>query len=239
MICIFIKESAVVDVQAVIRAMSQSAEVPEDSGRLRRPVITLSRTIGSGGDEIAAKVAEKLGIKCYSGEILDAIAKQGKVSKKLMMSLHEKDSKTGDAWLYSMLFGKRVLKDDYLHFLSVTIRRLYHMGGVICGRGGNLILAGRNVLRVRITGSAEICAKRIALQDQSSLAEAKKKVRDSNRSRGGFIWNMFGKRINDPLNFDLTINTDYFADFNQVAEIIVQALQSMGYDHKQSDPQKK
>jgi len=217
----------VVDVQAVIRAMSKSAEIPKDEPR--KPVITISRTIGSGGDEVAAQVAERLGIECYSAEILDEIAKRSKVSKKLMISLHEKNRRSGDAWLYSVLSGKHVSKDDYLHFLTLTIRRMSHMGGVICGRGGNIILADCDVLRVRITGSVEVCAKRIAMEDQSSMADAKKKVRDSNQSRGGFVWKMFGKRVNDPLNFDLTINTDSFADFGKVADIIVQALHSMGY----------
>lgn len=220
-----------VDVQAVMRAMSQSAEIPiDENDRSRKPVITISRTIGSGGDEIAKELAERLGIECYSGEILDAIAKQGKISKKMMSALHEKDSKTGDSWLYSILFGKSVQKDDYLHYLAVTIRRMYHMGGVILGRGGNLILAGRDVLRVRITGSVEACAKRIALQDSSSLADAKKKVRKSNQARGGFIWKMFRRRLNDPLNFDLVFNTDHFADYSHITDIIVEASRTMGLD---------
>lgn len=219
-----------VDVQAVMRAMSKSAEMDIDEhGKLpRRTVITISRTMGSGGGEIARQVAKRLDLKCYGQEILDTIAKQGKVNKKTMTALHEKHSRASNAWLYSVLFGKNVSRDDYLHYLGVTIRWLYHKGGVIVGRGGNLILAGRDVLRVRITGSVEACAKRVALQDNTDFAAAKKKVRDSNKARGEFIWKIFRKRLNDPLSFDLTFNTDHFSDYNQVTGIIIEALDSMG-----------
>ncbi len=230
-----------VDVQAVMRAMSQSAEM--ESGQLdeqaRKPVITISRTIGSGGEEIAHELAKRLGVKCYGSLILDSIAKQGKVNNKTMTLLHEKHSKSSTAWLYSMLSGRNVKKDDYLHFLEVTIRWLYHKGGVILGRGGNLVLTGRDVLRVRIAGSVETCAKRIAMQDRTSLAEAKKKVRESNKDRGELIWKMFRKRLNDPLHFDLTINTDHFSDYSHVTDIIVQALESMGLDKPQTKAAKK
>lgn len=221
-----------VDEQAVIRALTQAAEAKEETttGGPRAPVITISRTMGSGGNEIGQLVAQELGLPCYCHEVLDNVAKEAKVHESLMNQLHERLTKASDAWLYSAVFGKNVTKDDYLHRLVTTVRGLYQSGGVIMGRGANVILAGRDVLRVRVTGSVKACAKRLAMQEGLELDDARKKVRASNKARGEFTWKMFKKRCNDPTNYDITINTDHFRDYSHAAEIIIQAAKSMGLD---------
>ncbi|MEO5337346.1 MAG: cytidylate kinase-like family protein [Magnetospirillum sp. WYHS-4] len=219
-----------VDEQAVIRALTQVSEVvpDKDGDRSRLPVITISRTMGAGGDEIGRMVAERMDLPCYSREVLDKVAKEAKVHESLLNKLHERLSQAGDAWLYSLLFGANVTRDDYLHRLVTTVRGLYQAGGVIMGRGGNIILAGRKVLRVRITGSVDASAKRLALQCGWDLDEARRKVRESNKARGEFTWKVFKRRANDLTNYDLAINTDHFEDFGHVADLIVHAASAMG-----------
>ncbi len=221
-----------VDEQAVIRALTKAAEAKEElhPGSFRNPVITISRSMGSGGNEIGQLVAQELGIPCYCKEVLDNVAKEAHVHQSLMNKLHERLTQASDAWLYSLVFGKNVTRDDYLHRLVTTVRGLYQSGGVIMGRGANVILAGRNVLRVRITGSVEACAKRLAMQENIEIDEAKRRVRASNKARSEFAWKMFKKRCNDPIIYDLTINTDHFLNYGHVADIIIQAMCSMGFD---------
>jgi len=167
------------DEQAVIQAIIRAVEEkPVGIARPRVPVITISRTIGSGGDDIAEQVADRLGVELYGAEILDAIAHGANVSKTLIQNLNEKMDAT-DAWVYSALFGKHVSRDEYVRFLITVVRGLYHAGGVIMGRGGHVILQGRKALRVRIVGSVEACAGRIAEQDGTSYIDAKRKVIES------------------------------------------------------------
>ena len=53
----------VVNAQAVIQAIVRALEEPPARIRqVRKPVITISRTLGSGGDYIARSVADRLGI---------------------------------------------------------------------------------------------------------------------------------------------------------------------------------
>lgn len=221
-----------VDEQAVIRALTKASEAAPDLelGKPRAPVITLSRTMGAGGDDIGMALSKKLGIPCYSREVLDKVAKEAKVNQSLMNKLHERLTRSSDAWLYSAVFGHAVTRDDYLHRLVTTVRGLYQSGGIIMGRGANVILSGRDVLRIRVTGSVEACAKRLCMECGIELDEAKRRVRDSNRARGKFMWDVFKVRANDPTNYDLIINTDRFADYAQVVEIIAQALRYMGLD---------
>jgi len=219
-------------IQAVIRAVE---EKPVGIARPRVPVITISRTIGSGGDDIAEQVADRLGVELYGAEILDAIAHGANVSKTLIQNLNEKMDAT-DAWVYSALFGKHVSRDEYVRFLITVVRGLYHAGGVIMGRGGHVILQGRKALRVRIVGSVEACAGRIAEQDGTSYIDAKRKVIESNKRRGKFIWNLFESRYNNPTNYDLVINTDQFRDFSDAVEIILLAVQALNLDQREDRP---
>ena len=226
-----------VSAQAVIQAIVRALEEPPSRARqIRKPVITVSRTIGSGGDEIARALAERLGIELYGAEIINGIAKEANVSSSLMETLNEKLDAV-DAWIYSAVFGKHVSRDEYVHFLSTVIRGLYHTGGVIVGRGGHVILAGRDVLRVRIVGSVEACATRISEQESTSYAEAKRKVQEVSKRRGKFVWDMFHSRYNDPTNFDLVVNTDYFRRLDDVVELALMAVRARGIDRKWSPTQ--
>ncbi len=215
-------------IQALIRA-NKPAHSPEEAAP-RRPVITISRDLGSGGDQIARALAERLGLDLYDMQILDAIAASNKVNAALLQTLHERVSSASDAWLYSTMFGKNVSRDDYLSVLVTTVRGIYRKGGIIIGRGGHIILAGRDVLRIRITGSVEACARRLAQAEGIALVDARKRVRERQQERGRFIWRMFRARVNDPTSFDLVINTDHFGDFAHVLDVILLAVHAMGLD---------
>lgn len=217
-------------IQALIKA-NKPAPTVEAVSEGRRPVITISRDFGSGGDQIAHTLSERLGLDLYDMQVLDAIAKSSKVNAALLQSLHERVNAASDAWLYSTFFGQSVSRDDYLSMLVTTIRGIYQKGGIIIGRGGHVILAGRDILRVRITGSVDGCAHRIVGREGVSLAEARKRVREHNQERGRFIWRMFRVRMNDPTSFDLVVNTDHFADNERVVELILLALRGLGLDH--------
>ena len=48
------------------------------------PVITISREFGSGGHSISEKVAKKLGIPFYDGEIVTQVAAKSGYAKELI-----------------------------------------------------------------------------------------------------------------------------------------------------------
>jgi cytidylate kinase len=130
-----------------------------------------------------------------------------------------------------MLSGENVLDDNYRrHLVKVVLGILYTgNGGVIIGRGAHLILAQRDVFRVRITASPETCAERVARKKSVSPEEARKLVEQVNQNRSKFVWDVFKQRLNEPTAFDLTINTDRLAKYEEVAEIIIFAMQ---YQHR-------
>lgn len=67
-----------------------------------RIVIAIGREFGSGGREIARKVAEKLNIKLYDKEVITLIAKNSGMSEEI---LREVDEKPSNSFLYALSSG--------------------------------------------------------------------------------------------------------------------------------------
>ena len=215
-------------VEAIIKA--HAAEMHGGRGA-ERPVITLSRDYGSGGREIAQQLGKRLAVPVYDKELLDTVVERSGADPHLLAQLDERTRGFWDSWIVSMLSGEGVLEENYRrHLIKVVLGILYTgNGGVIIGRGAHLILAQQDVFRVRITASPETCAERVAKKRAVSPEEALKLVELVNQNRSKFVWDVFKQRLNEPTTFDLTINTDRLAKYEEVAEIIIFAMQ---YHHR-------
>lgn len=192
-----------------------------------KPLVALSRDRGAGGVEIAQLLAEKLGVDVYDKELLDAVAKSAGTDPYLMAELDEKVAHLRNAWVMSLLTNQIVLNDDYRNHLVNVVLGLVPKGGIIVGRGAHLILAGQPMLRLRIVGSPEVCARRLAEREKISGEEAKKQVEIANHERGKFVWEHFRSRLNDPIHFDLMINTDHIPPA-KAAELALEAMKAQG-----------
>jgi len=210
-------------VEALLKAqMHAGAEAPST-----KPVITVSRDYGSGGREIAGVLAQRLAVPVYDKELLDAVVEKSGADPRLLAQLDERTRGFWDTQILSLLSGETVLEENYRrHLVKVVLGILYTgNGGVIIGRGAHLILAHQDAFRVRITAAPETCAERVARKKSVTPEEARKLVEQVNQNRSKFVWDVFKKRLNEPTAFDLTINTDRLANYEEVAEIVIVAMQ--------------
>lgn len=220
------------DATKLVEAILKAHAAEMHGGRsAERPVITLSRDYGSGGREIARLLAKHLAVPVYDKELLDAVVERSGADPHLLAQLDEKTRGVWDRWIVSMLSGENVLDDNYRRHLVKVVLGILNTGngGVIIGRGAHLVLAQQNVFRVRIIASPETCTERIAHERQISLEDARKEVARINDGRTQFIWNVFKQRLDNSAAFDLTINTDHLSKYEEVAEIIIFAMQ---YHHR-------
>ncbi len=192
-----------------------------------KPLVALSRDRGAGGTEVAQLLAERLGVSVYDKELLDAVAQSAGTDPYLMAELDEKVAHLRNAWVMSLLTNQTVLNEDYRNHLVNVVLGLIPGGGIVVGRGGHLILAGQAVMRLRIVGSPEICAARLAKAEEISEEEARKQVETANHERGSFVWEHFRSRLNDPVHFDLTVNTDHLSPAS-AAELALAAMKARG-----------
>lgn len=193
------------------------------------PVVALSRDYGAGGNAVAQLVAQHLGIELFDRQILDGIARDSKVEPHLMEKLDEKvsqDKKT--AWVRSLFTNNTEFPESYRYHLVNIILGICQKGGVIIGRGAHVILSARPVFRVRIVGTVDRCAERVAEKENISIEEAIGKVSAVNKQRDDFVWQMFKRRLHDATLFDLVVNTDRYSKAEAAADLILTAMVHTG-----------
>ncbi len=211
------------NVLQVISAMAEVAAA-QPQGTLHhplKPLITISRDYGSGGDIIATRLCQRLDLPLYDDELLRKVADRLKDAPATVRLLDEGIGRAKDMWFYRLFAGREIGFDAYRDTLVKVVMSLGRVGGVIVGRGAHVILTDACALRVRIAGSAEICAKRMAAAGHGTEASELEKAREINHRRGKFVWEMFNSRLSDAHAFDVTTNTDRMDDFEDVVDMLV------------------
>ncbi|MBF0562356.1 MAG: cytidylate kinase-like family protein [Alphaproteobacteria bacterium] len=193
----------------------------KEQWRPESPVVTLSRDYGSGGDEIAGMLSERLGVPLYDMVILEEIAKRLEADEAVLRRIDEHISTVRDLWLLNVITGHHVDLSSYRRTLVNVVLMVARMGGVIVGRGAHVILSTACALRIRVAGSPDVCAKRVMALEGISEAAALAKIRNVNSNRGRFVWEMFHVRHNDPTQFDITLNTDRMVDMIPCVEMLM------------------
>ncbi|EKV32634.1 hypothetical protein C882_2713 [Caenispirillum salinarum AK4] len=218
------------DVQAIIQAMLAATSAPghEDKPRERLPAIAISRDYGSGGDEIAQLLSQRLHLKVYDREMIDKVAQRIGTDPQTVRQLDEGIGRVREMWLTRLFSGQDLSPDTYKRHLVDVILSLGRAGGVLLGRGAHVVLSTSTALRVRITGSPEMCTRRVAAAEGLSYDDALDKVREINHNRGKFVWDLFHVRTSDAHNFDIVVNTDRLVDFNQAAAMLENAYHAIG-----------
>jgi len=200
-------------------------------------VITLSRDYGALGEDIATRLSECLDIPMYDAEILELIAKHAKTDKFYYQHHDEQGGASVSTFLYSLVSGTTATLQNYRRHLYDVVLDLARRDCLIVGRGAHLILRGKKVFRVRVVGTHEVCAERIAHALQIPLKEAQQKVAEINDKRHQSILNIFGDErfsLGHATNFDLVINTDHIPA-DGAMPVILLALQQTGFDLQTRD----
>lgn len=222
-----ISTDAIRIVQALILAEKRDEEAKEQEIP-RGPVVTISRMYGAGGRSVGKMLAERLGVRCFDKEILEAISKLAKVDKKLMEELDEQVRDTISSWIHSMLRGGSLFNEDFRKHLVNVVFAIAARGGVIVGRGAHVILTDReDVFRVRLVGSADRCAARIALLESISPEAAKERIAKVDAERHEYLKTLLKGADLQENCFDLIINTDLL-DTAHVVDTILFVMEKRG-----------
>ena len=193
------------------------------------PVVTISTGAGAGGKVVAQLLAERLRIPVFDKEILNAIAEEAHIDKHVLERLDERVDGLKGAWLRYLVTGESLFKDTYRRNLISVVLAIASHGGVILGRGANFILSHLPVLRLRVIGSKECCVARYVDQEGVPQRAAEALVAETDEGRRDFIRKLYQRDIDDPLGYDLILNSDRLA-LVRIAEIAQVALQDLELD---------
>jgi hypothetical protein len=216
-------------VEQFLHSILDSQIRSDDSTKGAIPVVAINREYGAGGDHIGRHLAKILGVPIYDKEILDSVASAANVDSELMEKLDDKIRDTKSAWLRGIFSANTAYPESYRHHLVDVLLGIAQVGGIIMGRGAHIILSDRKVFRLRVTGSEERCAERIAEREAMNIESARVKVAAINQERAQFLWEMFHEQLNNPVNFDLIINTDRFEKVEDAVNIVLMAMLAQGF----------
>ena len=198
--------------------------------------VTISREYGSGGGEIAARLAQHLGWRLVDHEVVTQIAKR--------LGVEEEDAAAHDeraeGWVMQFLttmqtVGPMVaLPSDmifppdeaaYTRALRDVVNGAVLAGqSVIVGRGSQIILRERrDTLHVRIIAPLTLRIAYVAQRENLSHSAAQQRIQQKDQDRRRYLSATYHSVPDNAHLYDLTLNTAVL-DLDSCVTLIAQAL---------------
>jgi cytidylate kinase len=198
--------------------------------------VTISREYGSGGGEIASRLAAKLGWRLVDHEIIVQVAHELDISVEEAESRDESAQSTVSLILNSMravnpaMFSVTpvpVESDEqmYREALTRVVEAAAATGNVvIVGRASQVLLADyRDILHVRVVAPLEKRVEYVMRREALKKEDARSRIQLKDRDRQRYLQSEYHHRPDEAQLYDLVINTGVL-DLDSAVNLIVQAL---------------
>ncbi|MBN2304833.1 MAG: cytidylate kinase-like family protein [Anaerolineae bacterium] len=194
-------------------------------------VITISRQIGAGGEQIAKSICDLLRYRYFDKQIMINTAAELGLAKDHVIDYSEEQYEVKTFVSRLLRPGPRPIKtfavraqdskgnvtlteetideEQYVTLIQSAIRSAYDLDDiVIVGRGGQAVLQDKpNVLHVRIIAPTGSRIERIQQQYALSIEQAQQRINRQDRATAEYLGRFFGVRCDDPTLYHLLINT--------------------------------
>ena len=181
------------------------------------PSITISRQLGSLGNEVARAIAVRMNYQVVCRDLVNQAAIQCGAPELALSFIDDLN-----------LLGIRPSEKSRRKFLECIDRAMHELANqgdvVIVGRAGQIILRDfPGVLHVKVIAPAPLRVERIASEQGITLEAAQAQVQTSDRSRKNYLKRYYHARWDDPELYDLIVNTNRLAPA-EAACLIGQAM---------------
>ena len=200
-------------------------------------IITISRMFGSGGSDVAARVAQQLGWTLLDNAVVDSVAERLGMSPAEVSNLEERVPSLGERIAASMRLSTpeyvvpvadasltdtaemRVV-DTTKHVMEDAVQR---GNVVVVGRGAQVLLADRgDALHVFCYASPDALVAYAIAHRGLDPAGAAQEVEKRNRQREQYIKRNFGREWRRFENYHLCVDTGRLG-IDGAAELVVAA----------------
>ncbi len=185
-------------------------------------IITISQGSYSKGKEVAEKVADRLGYRCISREVLLETSKEFNVPEvKLVRAIHDAPS-----FLDRFTYGR----EKYIAFIQAGILKHFRKDNVVyCGLAGHIFVENiRHVLKVRIIADLELRIQAKMAGEAVSREEALRIIKSDDEERKRWSHSLYGIDPDDPDLYDLVVHIGKMS-VEDAARVICEALHSDGF----------
>ncbi len=189
---------------------------------MEKITITIARQFGSGGKTIGKKLAEDLGIKAYSREILKLASEDSGINEAMFNQVDERLKNTPLFRIMRKYKGELIPPEgeDFLsnqnlfNYQAKIIKDLAEYGPcVIIGRCADYVLKDfPNVVRLFIYASPEHNRKQVLERGEYSGRDVGKYISKIDRSRSDYYHYYTGQEWTDARNYDLCLNSERLGD---------------------------
>ncbi len=181
-------------------------------------IVTIGRQLGSGGEEIAAWVAQATGFLLVGRERLEGwVAEHGFTGPDL-------DESDEDA--AAPREGRQAVHVDLVE--AVLLDRAAKADLVVVGRGGQFVFRGcPAALRVRVFAPQEYRALQVAAAEGVERDAALALVAASDQERAAYIRERYHEDWEDPAHYDLVVRTDSLG-IEAAAQVALRAIEATG-----------
>lgn len=222
------------EMQSALCKCQQYLENKKEQKRTVEPFVTISRQTGAGGITVSQRLIKFLNEEDKETKALWALFDKNLIAEVLKEHAFPHDyakympedriSEIKD--LMEEMFGLHPSSWTLVHKTSETILHLAKMGNVVLvGRGSSVITKKflTNGFHVRLIGSLPKRIQHIQDYYQMSWSQAEDFVRKEDVGRKLYLKDYFNKDIDDPLLYDLMINTDNVS-YQEAANMIGHAI---------------
>jgi cytidylate kinase len=172
----------------------------EQGLELQMSVITLSRELGSRGDELAMAVAGRLGLRLAGRDLINRAARAAGSPEVALAEIDE--------------LGLLAVKPSpaavrlYAQKVGEVIRELAAKGDLlVVGRGGQMVLAGEpGVLHVRVIAPRSLRMQMVQQRCHIAPEAAGARIDASDKARAAFLRRAHGVRWDSPALYDLVLS---------------------------------
>jgi len=200
---------------------------------MAKRVICISRARGALGEQVGQAVAKRLGLRLVDEEIVAEAAAQENVDPDLVADAEQRKSlvhrllmglAASGAEAYVAPVQSEILeRERYRELIREAIVQTAAEGDVvIVAHAASYPLAGRaGVLRVLVTGSPQIRARRLADEEGVDAEEGEKIRKRSDGNRADYLRRFYDVDEELPTHYDLVVNTDELTP-EQAAAIVAE-----------------
>ena len=207
-------------------------------------IITISRMYGSGGSDIAARVAQRLGWSLFDNAFVDAVAERLGIPASEVQAREERTPSLVERLASALAVASPEILPPPTEQLPPSEERLAQVtrriieeamargNAVLVGRGAQSVLGQRaEVLHVFCYAPRDALARRVAERRNVPIAEAEKIVDEINKQRDQYVRSTFKRSWKAHENYHLCVNTEWLG-IDGAANLVVAAAQAMGLPRK-------
>lgn len=199
------------------------------------PLVTVSRQYGSGGSEVAEKVAHALGWQLWDNALVDEVARRLGVSAEEVSAREERVPSLPERIASALALGMPEVMPTVAdlaaqpseeRIVAVTkrvIEEAVHAGpAVLVGRGAQCMLAERaDALHAYCYAPVEALASYVVTNLGVPAEDARRVVTERNQQREQYVKRHWKRDWRDPANYHICVNTGWLG-LDGAAELIVQ-----------------